>query len=45
MSETASLNDVPESNGAIEQLTYNGEVEEHASKYDWLNLHLYLYKI
>jgi len=30
MSETASTNDVPESNGAMEQPAYNGEAEEHA---------------
>lgn len=32
MSETAPTNDVPESNGAIEQPAYNGEAEEHAGK-------------
>lgn len=31
MSESASINDVLESNGASEQATYNGESEEHTS--------------
>lgn len=33
MSETPT-NDMPESNGAMEQSIYNGEAEEHASKHD-----------
>lgn len=33
MSETP-INDMPESNGAMEQSAYNGEAEEHAGKYD-----------
>lgn len=32
MSESASINDVLESNGASEQATYNGESEEHTNK-------------
>lgn len=32
MSETAPTNDVPESNGTMEQPTYNGEAEEHVGK-------------
>lgn len=31
MSESALINDVLESNGASEQVTYNGESEEHTS--------------
>lgn len=33
MSETAPANDVPESNGTVDQPPYNGETEEHISKY------------
>lgn len=33
MSEITPVNDVPESNGTVEQPAYNGETEEHASKY------------
>lgn len=32
MSDTIPMNDVPESNGTIEQPAYNGETEEHAGK-------------
>ncbi|XP_012220712.1 high mobility group protein 20A isoform X2 [Linepithema humile] len=32
MSETTPINDVSESNGAMEQHTYNGDVEEHTTK-------------
>lgn len=32
MSEAAPINDVSESNGAVEQHAYNGDVEEHAPK-------------
>lgn len=32
MSEIAPTNDVPESNGAMEQPAYNGEAEEHIGK-------------
>ncbi|XP_014477167.1 PREDICTED: high mobility group protein 20A [Dinoponera quadriceps] len=32
MSETAPTNDVPESNGTVEQPAYNGETEEHINK-------------
>jgi len=44
MSETAPINDVSESNGAMEQHAYNGDVEEHASKYNWFNILLFWYK-
>lgn len=33
MSETPT-NDMPESNGAMEQSAYNGEAEEHAGNHD-----------
>lgn len=33
MSETAPANKVAESNGTVEQPAYNGETEEHTSKY------------
>ncbi|KAG5310587.1 HM20A protein, partial [Acromyrmex insinuator] len=32
MSEITPMNDVPESNGTMEQPAYNGEIEEHAAK-------------
>lgn len=32
MSEITPMNDVPESNGTMEQPAYNGETEEHAAK-------------
>lgn len=32
MNETTSMNDVPESNGTMEQPAYNGEAEEHTGK-------------
>lgn len=37
MSETPT-NDIPESNGAMEQSAYNGEAEEHAGKHDLCDL-------
>lgn len=43
MSETTPINDVSESNGAMEQHTYNGDAEEHASKYNWFNISLFWY--
>ena len=38
MSETTPINDVPESNGTMEQPAYNGETEEHAGKFTY---HIY----
>jgi len=36
MSETIPMNDVPESNGTMEQPAYNGETEEHAGKFTFM---------
>lgn len=38
MSESAPVNDVPESNGGPEQPTFNGETEEHISNLNCISL-------